>query len=418
MSTGSTHGSAPRPSDRPRPTDQADVRRHNAALVLESIALTSPLSRARVAAQTGLTRATVGSIVDGLIAAGLVTEQGTRSASGIGRPGTDLALRPDGAAGVGLEINVDGISAAVVDLGGTVRHRVARSGDQRGRTAAAVLRSAAHMVDDAVAAAYDRGIPVRGIGVAVPGLVDLGSQVLRVAPNLGWTDVSVAEWLRSYAVTSWPCPVVLDNEANLAALGELWTGGHGSTDSFVLVNGDVGVGAGVVLDGALHRGSRGFGGELGHLTVAPDGPECRCGARGCLEQVAGLDFILRQAGVRDAPRTGEDAVAPLLTLLARGNARAVAAVRQAGESLGVGVAALVNLFDVDTVVLGGVFAPLFPWLDEPLQAVVRRRVLSAAWAPLTVRPSSLGRDAAVIGAAYAPLRDVLTDPLAADASVA
>jgi predicted NBD/HSP70 family sugar kinase len=205
--------------------------------------------------------------------------------------------------------------------------------------------------------------------------------------------------------------VVLDNEANLAALGELWRGGHASTDSFVLVNGDVGVGAGVVLDGALHRGSRGFGGELGHLTVAPEGPECRCGARGCLEQVAGLDFILRQAGVRDEPRTGEDAVAPLLTRLRRGDERAIAAVRQAGEALGVGVAALVNLFDVDTVVLGGVFAPLFPWLDEPLQAVVRRRVLSAPWAPLTVRPSDLGRDAAVIGAAYAPLRDVLADPL-------
>jgi predicted NBD/HSP70 family sugar kinase len=413
MSTGSTPGSPPRPADRPRPTDQSDVRRHNAALVLGCVSASGPLSRARVAAHTGLTRATVGTIVDELLAAGLVSEQGTRSPLGIGRPGTDLVLRPDGAASVGLEINVDGVVVAVVDLAGTVRHRVARSGDLRDRTAAAVLRSAARMVDDAVAAAHDLGLPVRGIGIAVPGLVDLGQQVLRLAPNLGWTDVAVVERLRSCAVTHWPCPVVLDNEANLAALGELWRGGHTSTDSFVLINGDVGVGAGVVLDGALHRGSRGFGGELGHLTVAPEGPECRCGARGCLEQVAGLDFILRQAGVRDALRTGEDAVAPLLTRLRRGDERAIAAVRQAGEALGVGVAALVNLFDVDTVVLGGVFALLFEWLDEPLQAVVRRRVLSAAWAPLTVRPSDLGRDAAVIGAAFAPLRDLLADPLTA-----
>lgn len=418
MSTGPIPPSASRSLDRPRPTDQSDVRRHNAALVLDCVDASGPLSRARVAAHTGLTRATVGTIVDELIAAGLVSEKGTRAPSGVGRPGTDLALRPEGAGGVGLEINVDGYVASVVDLAGTVRHRAARSGDLRGRTATAVLRTAARLVDDAVAAAYDLGIPVRGIGVAVPGLVDLGEQVLRLAPNLGWTDVRVVERLRSYAVTTWPSPMVLDNEANLAALGELWVGGHGSADSFVLVNGDVGVGAGVVLDGRLHRGTRGFGGELGHLTVAPDGPECRCGARGCLEQVAGLDFILRQAGVRDAPRTGEDAVAPLLARLARGDERAVAAVRQAGESLGVGVAALVNLFDVETVVLGGIFAPLFPWLDEPLRAVVRRRVLSAAWAPLTVRPSALGRDAAVIGAAYAPLRDLLADPLGADASVA
>ena len=167
-----------------------------------------------------------------------------------------------------------------------------------------------------------------------------------------------------------------------------------------------------MLDGRLHRGSRGFGGELGHLTVAPDGPECRCGARGCLEQVAGLDWILRQAGVRDAPRIGEDAVAPLLARLASGDERAISAVREAGGSLGVGVAALVNLFDVDTVVLGGVFAPLFPWLDEPLSAVVRRRVLSARWAPLRITASRLGRDAAVVGAGQAPLQSLLADPLA------
>ena len=411
MSTGSTSGPPTRPTERLRPTDQADVRRHNAALVLGCVAADGPLSRARVAAHTGLTRATVGTIVHELLAAGLVAEQGTRSTAGVGRPGTDLVMDPDGAASVGIEINVDGIVVAVVDLAGTVRHRAARPGDLRSRTASTVLRSAARMVDDALAAADELGLPVRGIGIAVPGLVDLGEHVLRLAPNLGWTDLAVVERMRSYSTRSWSCPVVLDNEANLAALGELWRGSHGSTDSFVLVNGDVGVGAGVVLDGALHRGSRGFGGELGHLTVAPEGPECRCGARGCLEQVAGLDFILRQAGVVDAPGPGEDAIAPLLARLRRGDERAELALRQAGEALGVGVAALVNLFDVDTVVLGGIFAPLFPWLDETLNAVVRRRVLSAAWAPLTVRPSHLGRDAAVIGAAYAPLRDVLADPL-------
>ncbi len=422
MSTGVTPGSRPRSAARPRlvdrpratdrqrPTDQADVRRFNAALVLGSVISDGPLSRARVAAGTGLTRATVGSIVDELLDAGLVTEQGTRSPTGIGRPGTDLAIRAGGGAGIGLEINVDGLSVVVVDLTGEVRHRASRPGDQRGRTVAGVLRPAARLVDDALVAAGGLGLPVRGVGVAVPGLVDLGEQIVRLAPNLGWTDVRVVERLRGYAARRWPA-ASLDNEANLAALGELWSGDHGDTDSFVLVNGDVGVGAGVVIEGRLHRGSRGFGGELGHLTVAPDGPECRCGARGCLEQVAGLDWILRQAGVPAEPGSGQDAIAPLLAALVSGDIRAEGAVRTAGEALGVGVAALVNLFDIDTVVLGGIFAPLFPWLDEPLRAVLRRRVLSAPWAPLSVRPSRLGRDAALIGAAHAPLRDIVTDPL-------
>jgi predicted NBD/HSP70 family sugar kinase len=410
MSTGSTPSI--RLPDRGFPTDQSDVRRHNAALVLTAVIGDGPLSRARVAAGTGLTRATVGTIVDELIEAGLVTEQGTRSPTGVGRPGTDLALRADGAAAIGLEIHVDGLAVVVVDLAGAVRHRVVRPGTQRGRSVASILRSAARLVDDAIGVAHGLGLPVRGVGVAVPGLVDLGEQVVRIAPNLGWTDVPVVERLHRYAARPWPA-TTLDNEANLAALGELWSGGHEGAESFVLVNGDVGVGAGVVLDGRLHRGTRGFGGELGHLTVAPDGPECRCGARGCLEQVAGLDFVLRQAGVRPSTDPDEDDVAPLIAALTAGDTRAVDAVAEAAAALGVGVAALVNLFDVDTVVLGGVFAPLFPWLDEPMRTVLRRRVLSTPWAPLTVRPSVLGRDAALIGAAYAPLRTLLADPLAA-----
>lgn len=397
---------------RRRPTDQADVRRHNAALVLGTVVSDGPLSRARVAAATGLTRATVGSIVDDLLGAGLLLEQGTSSATGLGRPGTDLAVAPGGAAGVGVELNIDGLTAVVVDLAGTVRHRVARPGDQRERGAAAILRSTARLVDSALEAASDLGLPVHGVGIAVPGLVDLGEQVLRLAPNLGWTDVPVVERLAAYAEAPWPA-VSIDNEANLAALGELWSGDHGAAGSFVLVNGDVGVGAGVVLEGRLHRGSRGFGGELGHLTVAPDGPPCRCGARGCLEQVAGLDWILAEAGMPSASGSTDDALAPLLAALAAGDPRAVAAVGDAARSLGVGVAALVNLFDVDTVVLGGVFADLFPWIDEPLRDVVATRVLSAPWAPVTVQPAVLGRDAAAIGAALSPLRALLADPLAA-----
>jgi predicted NBD/HSP70 family sugar kinase len=403
---------------RPRPTDQADVRRHNAALVLGTVVDDGPLSRAQVAAASGLTRATVGSIVDDLLAAGLLTEQGTRSATGVGRPGTDLALRAEGGAGIGLEINVDGLLCVVVDLAGVVRHRASRPGDVRDRPAASVLRSAARLVDTAFAAAASLDLDVVGVGVAAPGLVDLGEHVLRLAPNLGWHDVAVLDRIQAYSQHPWPGRAVLDNEANLAALGELWSGGHGRTDSFVLVNGDVGVGAGVVLDGALYRGSRGFGGELGHLTVAPDGPECRCGARGCLEQVAGLDEILRRAGIAPA-RPGSarvavdaDALQTLVAALEAGDRRAVDGVADAGRSLGVGVAAMVNLFDVDTVVLGGVFAPLFPWIDTPLREVLERRVLSAPWAPVHVQASRLGRDAAAIGAARTPLRALLDDPLA------
>jgi predicted NBD/HSP70 family sugar kinase len=398
---------------RARPTDQGDVRRHNAATVLAALT-GSPRSRAEIAAVTGLTRATVGSIVEELRAGGLVTEQGAREPRGVGRPGIDVALDPSGGAGVGVEINVDGLSVVVVDLTGRVRHRDVRPGDQRERRPGDVLRSAARLVDDALDEAVRLGLVVRGVGVAVPGLVDLEAGVLRVAPNLDWHEVPVLDRLRHAGRGGWP-PTLLDNEANLAALGELWsqTGSGAGSDSFVLVNGDVGVGAGVVLEGRLHRGSRGFGGELGHLPVAPDGPACRCGARGCLEQVAGLDWILSSAGVVDRVRPDVDPLTVLVAALDGGDRRAERAVEEAGTALGVGIAALVNLFDVDTVVLGGVYATLFPWLRSPVRSVIEQRVLSARWAPITVRASTLGRDAAVVGAARSALREVLTDPLAA-----
>lgn len=409
MSTGSAG-----PAAAPRPRDQADVRRHNAAAVMAALGA-GPRSRAEIAAVTGLTRATVGSIVDELRSGGLLTEQGARVPRGVGRPGIDVALDPSGGAGVGVEINVDGLSAVLVDLTGNVRHRASRPGDQRDRRAADVLRAAARLVDEAIGEAERLGLVARGVGVAVPGLVDLDAQVLRVAPNLGWREIAVPERMTRAGAGAWPA-VTLDNEANLAALGELWSGGAGSRDSFVLVNGDVGVGAGVVLDGRLHRGSRGFSGELGHLPVAPEGPECRCGARGCLEQVAGLDWILRTAGLEDLVRSGVDPMSALVAELAAGDAGANAGVAAAGAALGVGISALVNLFDVDTVVLGGVYATLFPWLEQPVRAVVDRRVLSARWAPITVRASTLGRDAAVVGAARSALRDVLLDPLGAAAA--
>jgi predicted NBD/HSP70 family sugar kinase len=267
------------------------------------------------------------------------------------------------------------------------------------------------MVDAALDRADAEGLRVVGLGIAVPGLVDLGGGVLRLAPNLGWSDVAVLEVARRGARREWPARAVVDNEANLAALGELWASGPTSTRSFVLVNGDVGVGAGVVLDGRLHRGSRGFGGELGHLTVAPDGPECRCGARGCLEQMAGLDRMLASAGLGPVG-TGADAVDALVVRLGDGDPSALAAVAEAADHLGVGASALVNLFDVETVLLGGVFAPLHPWLEPGVRAALQRRVLSARWAPVEVAVARLGRDAAAFGASRAAVREVLADPLA------
>jgi predicted NBD/HSP70 family sugar kinase len=353
------------------PVRQSSVRAHNLALVLQTVANSPhPISRASVATATGLTRATVSALVDDLVAGPLLTELEPAPRSGAGRPAVGLALAPDGPAGLGLEVNVDYLAACVVDLTGAVRHRLVRRTDQRLAEPAATLAALAALAGEARAAADVR---LAGAALAVPGLVT-PEGLIRVAPNLGWREVDAVAPL----IAALDVPITVDNEANLAALSELRAAG--GSPSFVYVSGEIGIGAGIVIDGSLYRGVRGWSGEIGHLPIQPDGPRCRCGARGCLEQYA-----------------GQEAMDP-------------ADLAPAARALGIALAGVVNLLDIDTIVLGGSYAPLVPRLRDGIEAELRLRVLTAGLAPVTVRAAALGTDAAMRGAADSVIRAVQDNP--------
>jgi predicted NBD/HSP70 family sugar kinase len=397
------------------PARQEGLRQHNLALVAQSIAAGEPVSRAGIAAATGLTKTTVSSLVDDLVGAGLVTELGPAASGKIGRPASGLALNRAGFVGVGLEINVDYLAVCVANLVGEVRTLRTRPRDNRDQSPAKVLGRALRMTNNAIASAQAAGLTVAGLAVAVPGPVETDRGRLRLAPNLGWADVPVAEILAG-RLAARDLPVLVDNEANLAALGELWFGGHDGLDDFVHVSGEIGVGAGIVIGGELFRGVRGFAGEVGHVTVEPDGPRCRCGARGCLEQLAGQEAILRAAGVGGAVGTSlgqpGGSVAELLARARAGEPETLAAVAAAGRALGLALSATVNLVDPGTVVLGGLYASLEPWLREPLLAELSERAITQRWSPARVLASRLGPNAAVRGATGAVVKRVLADPSA------
>ncbi|WP_344128001.1 ROK family transcriptional regulator [Luedemannella flava] len=392
------------------PVRQHSLREHNLALVLRRVATNPrPLSRADVAAATGLTRATVSTLVDDLVAGGLLAELEPVPRAGVGRPATGLALSPHGPCGLGLEINVDYLAACVTDLSGTVRHQIVRHVDQRDRPAGDALAAVAELAAEAADVAAAEGLPVAGAALAVPGLVRQnphGGGHVHVAPNLGWRDVPVPAALGALTLR-------VENEANLAALGELQAGEQDPdvSPSFIYVSGEVGIGAGIVLDGQLYRGAHGWSGEFGHLTIDANGPRCHCGARGCLEQYAGQDAILRAAGV-----AGEDAVPAGLERIQRlaqaADPAMLAALGAAGAALGIALAGAVNLLDVDAVVLGGSYAPLAPWLRAAVEEELTTRVITAGWSPAEVRASALGPEATVVGAAGSVVRDVLAHPAA------
>jgi predicted NBD/HSP70 family sugar kinase len=426
---------AMRPAPR-SPARQPALREHNLALVLGHVADAGPASRARIAAATGLTKASVSSLVETLLEARLLAELGPETVppglAGVGRPGSVLALDPRGPLGIGVEVNVDYVSTCTVDLAGTVHTREAVVGDLRGLPVPVVLDRVAGVVRRALAEARrprGRGAaaagPVAhalaGLTVAVPGLVEAGSGEVLLAPNLGWHDVRLLDELRVRAGLPGDLDVRLDNEANLAALGELWCGGHTDghgrpLDTFVHVSGEIGVGAGVVLHGELLRGRHGFAGEIGHVPIPGSDAPCGCGSRGCLEQVAGRDALLRSAGMAPvAPGwAGERAEGPdpVAAAIRAGDVRALCAVETAGAALGTALAGVLNLLDVDTVVLGGGYAPLAPWLVPGVTAELRARVLAVGAREVRVLPGRLGPGAATLGAATSVVRRVIADPAA------
>ncbi|MFD8495044.1 ROK family protein [Amycolatopsis sp. NPDC059657] len=344
------------------------MRASNLEVVLGEVSRRGPLTRAALAELTGLTKSTVSKLVGDLIDAGILAESGLARAGERGRPGVDVVLSGARVAALGLEINVDYLAVCLVDLTREVRRDIRRERDNRERPEA-VLAELRTMALEVLGEAKELGLTVAGAGLALSGPV--GDGLLVSAPNLGWRDVRAAELL------DLPVAVELDNEANLAALGELWFGA-GERD-FLYVSGEIGIGAGLVVNGELFRGPNGLAGELGHVVVSPDGPECRCGGRGCLETYAGQEVLL-----------GKE--------------------QRAGEALGVALASAVNLFDVDRIVLGGIFAPLFPQLGGPIERVLRDRLSTLRGGVPTLTASGLGARAATLGAAGRVIHRVLAEP--------
>ncbi|MEI7056989.1 ROK family transcriptional regulator [Nocardioides sp. CCNWLW239] len=384
---------------RAEPAQHAGMRASNLALVLGEVARTSPVSRAQVAARTGLTKSSVSGLVTDLISAGLIVESAPAAAER-GRPATGLGLAPGGAAGLGLEINVDYLAAVVTDLTGAPRyHHVVRR-DNRDRAADEVVADLIEVARTATASAASQGLPLAGGCVAVPGLAVDGTLVR--APNLGWPEVDLADAVGEATGLE----IDVQNEANLAALGEMWFGAHQHEGEplrdFVHVSGEIGIGGGIVIGGEVFRGAHAGAGELGHVVVAPDGPRCGCGGHGCLERMAGQQEILARAGVAT--------MSDLTRACEAGDRAALDAVTDAGRHLGVALASVLTLLDPAAIVLGGAFATLAPWLAAATSASVSHHTGAAD--PPALLVSGLGSDAAVRGAAGTVVRRVIADPAA------
>jgi predicted NBD/HSP70 family sugar kinase len=379
-----TTGTEPPPQQRLlRPTVKVlpgHARAHNRSMVLQHLFHSGPWSRADLARATGLTRVTVSDLVSSLMAEGLVTELGLRSEGKVGKPGTLVGLRSDAHQIVAVDLaDEELMHGAVLDLSGEIRAR--RSAAVAGREGEAAVAALLDLCRELVA---DATAPVLGVGVGSPGVIDPSGTVLQ-APNRGWFDLPLAERLAGELGV----PVHVANDANTAALGEFTYGG--ASGSLLVLTVGEGVGAGIVLDGALVQGSQHASGELGHVTAvderddvddAPLGrPQpCACGRVGCLETVLAVPALRRRVEGHDPGATAD----------------ALAAV---GRRLGIVLAPVVSALNLSEVVVSG--PP--DLLDGPLRAAalaaLRERTMPVISSNLQLRMTSLGEDGALSGAA-------------------
>ena len=367
-----------RPSSKVLP---GDVRATHRSMVLQHLFHSGPGSRADLARSTGLTRVTVSDLVGELLTEGLVAELGQESEEGkVGKRGTLVGLRTNAFQIVAVDLRDDELlHGALVDLSGAVlEQRSTRFTKPQGEVALADLTA---FCRELVAAAT---CPVLGVGVASPGIIGADGTVLE-APNRDWYDLSLARTLTA----ALGVPVHVSNDADAAALGE-WTYGGASGSGLLVLTVGHGVGAGIVVDGALVRGHGHAAGELGHVTAvderdrddSPVGPPspCACGRTGCLETILALPALRRRVAGLD-PEAADAALASV------------------GRRLGIVLAPVVSALNLAEVVLSGPPELLGGPLRDAALAVIRERTMPVTSRGLQLRVTSLGEAAPLSGAA-------------------
>ncbi len=413
--------SSPHPQRRYRTGDQNWVRERNLSIVLRYIWDTGqPIARARLTEISGLNKSTMGNLLAQLQAWHFVRETGTINV-GPGRPGMLIDVDPDGGRLIGAEIGVDFVSVVLTDLKANIVWRKKIDTNGTARRQAEIIALTGRLFQEAIAETQLAGLRLLGIGVGVPGLVDHATGTLLFAPNLGWNNVPLGEMWQRYGV-----PVIIENEANAAALGEHMIGAAKHVDHFIYLSAGVGLGGGIVIDGKLYGGVGGYAGEIGHMTLAPDGPQCACGNRGCWETFVGPTAILNR--VQQAAQQGRT---PILMSLpevlgdpsairmphvfeaaARGEGVVRVVLDDVGSYLGIGISNLLNAFNPSMVVLGGVLSLAGPYILPRAQQEVEARALKAARSNVEIKLSAFKFDACVMGGASLIVREILNDPAA------
>lgn len=396
------------------------IRDLNVSTVVDTIRRHEPISRAELAERTRLGKSTVTGIVNELLRNGFLVEVGAAESGG-GRPRVLLRLNSQARYTVGVKLAPTSVTTALTDLHAQVVQRVGHQVlPEKGSEA--IIADLVGGIREVMAGQRVDPAAVIGIGVVLPGLVDQHTGVSLSSYFLNWRDIP----LKAVLEKELGLPVFVDNDANAYALAEHWYGaGQGSVNMLGVTVG-IGIGSGIIIGGQLYRGGSKGAGELGHITIDCNGPQCACGNHGCVEAFAsdaGIARFAREA-VQAQPGSllsglasaGEQITREVVAAAARqGDRAARQALAEAGRYLGIGLANAVNLLNPDCIVVGGeAVAQAGELLLEPVRQGLRERAFSVLADDIRVVPATLGQDAWLVGAATVVLEEVFKPPIYAE----
>lgn len=369
--------------------DQILVKQINKMIVLNTIYKKCSISRADIAKVTGLNKSTVSSLVDELLMEELVLETGIGESQG-GRKPVNLSINKEVGHIIGIDLGVNYVLIVVTNFAGDIiwEKRVDLQDGQKSS-----VQHIADLIEEAVAHVPQSVRGIIGIGVGVPGIVNYEQGVILSAPNLGWENIALRETLQE----RFGIPIFIDNEANAGAIGEKWFGAGKQVDNLLYVSAGTGVGAGIIINNELYRGSRGLAGEIGHMTLALDGIPCSCGNTGCWEEYSSEKALFRF--MREHIGKDKLSIFDVVERAVNGDELARAAFRYVGKYLGVGVANLINAFNPQLVIIGNSLPLAGDILMDELRREVAIRCFSAKHFNVSILPSPLNMHTCAMGAA-------------------
>lgn len=394
--------------------NHGSLRQQNLTGIIYYLYENAPISRIELARLTKLNKTTVSSLVEELIQKKFVKEIGIEKSAGAGRSAVLLGINPQYGFIVSVELGADYFYAVCADFSSKIvwKYRETFDNSNQDKT----LKLIVSAIKEAVSFAEQQG-NLLGIAVCVHGLIDKENGILLFAPNSGWHDVPLYAILQKEFQTE----IMIDNEANFAALGEQFFGDAVGNGNVLYLSISEGLGGGIVLGGKMYGGARGIAGEFGHLTLFPDGVPCRCGNRGCWETEVSISALHRNIKneiennsstkiTAKFSKIEKIAVESAVESAKNGSQIAINSFERIGRNLGIGLASLLNIFNPNLVVLGGKLSLASDFILPEAHRELSARTLSWALENTRIAVAKFGSDAVIVGGIAAVFQEVLTNP--------